>query len=386
MRLFKKQLVVSSLNVLVFLVLASTISNYTTSYFEGEATTGTVTITIPLAGSNGTTALTTATIFSDATVGLNTISPSQTIISSALLVSNTFAGTSGYLFGNTTTFGGSFAFKTSQYVTSISATFTKFSTELSTVFLRSGGSAKAASADGEIGVSQTFLSGDSTITLTWSPVSSYYFSVGTNTATTDTNNAYLTSLSVTYNNTMKLSLYKSYNFSNGGSSSNSSYATEDVATSVAFETNDPLGGADTNWEGDYIHAGLIYGTRLGAASTAKTSAEQTDNITAWANLKTLFSFDKSIDYVRLMSVVVNNENSGSSLFGNFILQYSTDSATTWTTISTKSDTSISKGILVFDGFTIPVSSRLRIGITWGGSLSNIQVSFTGIELYSYEQC
>ncbi len=37
MRLFKKQLVVLSLNVLVFLVLASTISNYTTSYFEGEA-------------------------------------------------------------------------------------------------------------------------------------------------------------------------------------------------------------------------------------------------------------------------------------------------------------------------------------------------------------
>jgi len=39
MRLFKKQLVVLTLNVLVFLVLASTISNYTTSYFEGEAAT-----------------------------------------------------------------------------------------------------------------------------------------------------------------------------------------------------------------------------------------------------------------------------------------------------------------------------------------------------------
>ncbi len=40
MRLFKKQLVVLTLNVLVFLVLASTISNYTTSYVEGEADTG----------------------------------------------------------------------------------------------------------------------------------------------------------------------------------------------------------------------------------------------------------------------------------------------------------------------------------------------------------
>jgi hypothetical protein len=37
MRLFKKQLVVLTLNVLVGLALASTISNYTTSYFEGEA-------------------------------------------------------------------------------------------------------------------------------------------------------------------------------------------------------------------------------------------------------------------------------------------------------------------------------------------------------------
>jgi hypothetical protein len=37
MRLIKKQLVVLTLNVLVFLVLATTISNYTTSYFEGEA-------------------------------------------------------------------------------------------------------------------------------------------------------------------------------------------------------------------------------------------------------------------------------------------------------------------------------------------------------------
>ncbi len=37
MRLIKKQLVVLTLNVLVFLVLASTVSNYTTSYFEGDA-------------------------------------------------------------------------------------------------------------------------------------------------------------------------------------------------------------------------------------------------------------------------------------------------------------------------------------------------------------
>ncbi len=45
MRLFKKQLVVLTLNVLVFLVLASTISNYTTSYVEGGAFTTSSTTT-----------------------------------------------------------------------------------------------------------------------------------------------------------------------------------------------------------------------------------------------------------------------------------------------------------------------------------------------------
>ncbi|MEY3431747.1 MAG: hypothetical protein RIS53_645, partial [Bacillota bacterium] len=55
MRLFKKQLVVLTLNVLVFLVLASTISNYTTSYFEGEATSGTSSVTLPTAASDSST-------------------------------------------------------------------------------------------------------------------------------------------------------------------------------------------------------------------------------------------------------------------------------------------------------------------------------------------
>ncbi len=63
MRLIKKQLVVLTLNVLLFLVLASTISNYTTSYFDGEAASSSVVIA-EIYGGGGSSSGTPEALFS----------------------------------------------------------------------------------------------------------------------------------------------------------------------------------------------------------------------------------------------------------------------------------------------------------------------------------
>ncbi len=376
MRLFKKQLVVLTLNVLVFLVLASTISNYTTSYFEGEATSGTSSITLPTAASDSSTAFTTSTIFSG-TGGLNSISPSQTSIGSAITTTHIYLGVDGYLLGSTSsTAQGVFFFKTTNYITSISATFKKYSTELAQITLRSGNT----SGTGLKSTSYTLLSDDSTKTVQLSNTSSFYFAITTGTSSTN-NNIYLSSLSYEYDNNIYQSLAYSFNFINGGSSGTNDYTLTNSQTDISYELDNPGGtSGTTSWTADWANLSLTTGTRIGTGSTAADSSVRTDDTTAWANIRSNFTFSESINVVRIINAVIP-----SSSINSIYLQSSSDGSS-WTTVSVRTTANINNSVLTFNEFTIDSNSYIRIGITTNGSEANRQFHFTGMQILSYSLC
>ncbi len=370
-------------NLFLLAGIGTTIANYSTSVIEGEASETTVAFNLPTAVSDSTTAFTTNTVFSG-TGGLDSISEDLGIISSANTTTNIFVGQSGYLLGNsTTTSTGTFRFKTSSNVVSITAVFTKYLTELSTVFVRSGW----GSGTGDVLESSLFTENDSTLSIVFTNLRSYYFEVGTlfisGTTTTANNQAYLTSLSFVYNNLLNpVSLIGSYNFIDGGSSANSSYTGTNLSTNINYELDYPSGSGTTNWIADWANLSLTNGTRLGTAGTPATSTVQTDDTTAWANVRTNFKFSKSISLVKIINLVNNN---GSATLENLYLQYSSDGST-WTTVSIKTISNVSNGILSFSDLSIPTQSYIRFGLSTIGSATNTQITFTGIQVFSYENC
>ena len=186
------------------------------------------------------------------------------------------------------------------------------------------------------------------------------------------------------------SLCKSFYFSDGGTSSNKDYTKCNIATNVSYASDNPGGKNQprTPWEADYANLSVKYGTFLGGK---KSSTVQTNDTTAWANIKTKFRFDLSIDVV----IIRDCEYFGlKSKLTSLYLQSSTDSHT-WTTVRTLgipsnlwiANLTVGDGInLVFDGFTIAANSYLRFGVGVTASVINSGLEFNGIAVHSYTLC
>ena len=180
------------------------------------------------------------------------------------------------------------------------------------------------------------------------------------------------------------SLYKSFDFSDGGSSTNSAYANTNLATNISYAADNPGGAGTTAWEADYANLSLTTGTRLGGklASTA-----QTDDTTAWCNIKTKFSIDKTIDAVKIYDVFAFGTRAN---LGNIYLQKSSD-GTTWTTVYTYTDsqtlpTATPGSTLLFDNLGIAADYYLRLGCALTASTTNSGMSFNKMTVHSYSQC
>jgi|GEM_PF-1397283 len=186
------------------------------------------------------------------------------------------------------------------------------------------------------------------------------------------------------------SLYKSYYFSDGGTSSNKDYTKHNITTNISYASDNPGGkyGPRTTWEADYAYLKASYGTFLGGKLV---STVQTNDTTAWANIKTKFRLDRSIDMV----VIRDCEYFGvKSKLTNLYLQSSTDSHT-WITVRTLgipsnlwiANLTVGDGIsIVFDGFTIPANSYLRFGVGVKASVINTGIEFNGMAFHSYSLC
>jgi hypothetical protein len=181
-------------------------------------------------------------------------------------------------------------------------------------------------------------------------------------------------------------LVNAYNFLDGGSSSNNAYASTNVQTNVSFAPNNPGGTAGTTpWEADFANLALTYGTRLGGKAA---SMVQTDDATAWANIKTTFTTTTAINRVSILGSVFFH-TTGKTMLTGLYLQSSLDS-TTWTTVKElpiPSNLSLSgsdnPGIVVtFDGFTIAANSYIRFGVGLSASENNAGFQFSGMEFYS----
>jgi uncharacterized protein YjdB len=180
------------------------------------------------------------------------------------------------------------------------------------------------------------------------------------------------------------SLYRSFNFLNGGDSNNGTYSNTNLTTNVSYESDNPTGTSGTTaWEADYANLNLTTETRLGGQLV---STVQTDDVTAWVNIKTKFTFDASIDVVKIF---------GAFKFGTAgnttkVYLQSSFNGTTWTTVQeldppagTSSGTS---STLVFDGFTIAANSYVRIGVAVTASGTNSGLAFTKLSVNSYTLC
>ena len=187
------------------------------------------------------------------------------------------------------------------------------------------------------------------------------------------------------------SLYKSYYFSDGGTSPNKNYAKRNIATTVSYASDNPgttKSSGGTPWEADYANLSLTYGTFLGGKAT---STAQTNDTTAWANIKTKFRLDRSIDVV----VIRDCEYFGvKSKLTSLYLQSSADSHT-WTTVRTLSipsnlwiaNLTVGDGInMFFDGFTISANSYIRFGVGIQSSVINSGLEFNGMAFHSYTLC
>ena len=172
-------------------------------------------------------------------------------------------------------------------------------------------------------------------------------------------------------------LHKSFNFLDGGSSSTSNYATTSSDTNVSYASDNPGGTSGTTaWQAGYSNLSLSNGTRLGGKLV---SAVQTNDTTAWAYIKTKFTFAVSISKVEILQAATFGTASN---VGDRYLQYSTN-GTTWTTAQTITTKLTSTAVTQsFNTISIPANSYLRYGIQLTASSTNSGVTFTGIKVYT----
>lgn len=170
-------------------------------------------------------------------------------------------------------------------------------------------------------------------------------------------------------------LYNSFNFKDGGDSSNSAYASTNIETNVSYASDNPGGtSGTTKWEADYANLSMTSETRLGGKLA---STVQTNDTTPWANIKTKFTFPVPIEQVEIIEVGTFGT---ASKVENVYLQSSLDSET-WTTIGSTANKS---GTVTFSDLTVPANSYLRLGVGLTASSKNSGLKFTGIKVYENE--
>jgi hypothetical protein len=167
-------------------------------------------------------------------------------------------------------------------------------------------------------------------------------------------------------------LYNSFNFLDGGTSNNSAYASTDIDTNVSYASDNPGGTTGTTeWQADYANLSLTNATRLGGKLVSNV---QTDDSTAWANIKTKFTFPVAIGQVEIIGVATfGTAGNTTALY----LQSSAD-MTTWTTVAS---TTNKTGTITFANLTIPSGSHIRFGIDLKASSTRSGIAFTGIKVY-----
>lgn len=166
------------------------------------------------------------------------------------------------------------------------------------------------------------------------------------------------------------SLLYSYNFIDGGSSSNFAYANTNLSTNVSYASDNPGGiSGTTTWIASYANLSMTTETRLGG------KLDSTEYGSPSANIRTDFEYTQSLTKVEIL---------GASTFGtagnvgNIYLQTSTDGIT-WSTISTKTVTST----IVFDGLSTVQGSYIKIVVQLKASTKNSGLAFTGIKVYGF---
>jgi len=168
-------------------------------------------------------------------------------------------------------------------------------------------------------------------------------------------------------------LLYSYNFLDGGSSSNSAYANTNLSTNVSFAADNPGGtSGTTNWIANYANLSLTTGTRLGGKLVSVETGANNES----ANIRTNFTYSETITKFEIL---------GATTFGTagnvtkIFLQTSTD-GTTWTTVAF---TTTKTGDLVFDGLNIAAGNYFRVLVELTASTTNSGLSFTGIKVTGY---
>ncbi len=166
------------------------------------------------------------------------------------------------------------------------------------------------------------------------------------------------------------SLLYSFNFLDGGSSSNSGYANTGLMTNVSYASDNPGGtSGTTTWRADYANLSATIYTRLGGL------LESTEYGTPNANIRTDFAFNQSISKVEIVDAAKFGTVGRTTMV---YLQISSN-GTTWTTVAS---TTTINGTIVFSGLNIPAGSRIRITIALTAATStNSGIQFTGIKVY-----
>lgn len=146
-----------------------------------------------------------------------------------------------------------------------------------------------------------------------------------------------------------------------------------LSTNISYAADNPGGTAGTTtWEADYANLNLTVATRLGGKLV---STVQTDDTTAWANIKTKFTFAPTIEQVDILGV----ETFGTASNVTMLYLQSSLNSTTWTTVGS---TTTKSGTVSFSGLTIPAASYLRFGIALTASGTNSGLLFTGIRVFT----
>lgn len=168
-------------------------------------------------------------------------------------------------------------------------------------------------------------------------------------------------------------LLYSYNFLDGGSSSNNAYANTELSTNVSYAADNPGGtSGTTTWIASYANLSLTTGTRLGGKLV---SVENFDNSSS-AHIRTNFSISENITKVEIVSATTfGTAGNVTKIF----LQSSID-GNTWTTVAS---TTTKTGTITFDSLNIVSGSRIRILVELTASTTNSGIAFTGIKITGY---
>jgi hypothetical protein len=167
-------------------------------------------------------------------------------------------------------------------------------------------------------------------------------------------------------------LLYSYNFLDGGSSSNEAYASTNISTNVSYAADNPGGTSGTTaWIANYANLSLTSGTRLGGKLVSVVSNDNTNS----ANLKTTFTYLNILTKVELLGLTTFGTAGN---VGNIYLQVSTDGLS-WTTVSTQTFAST----ITFGSLNVSSGSYIRVLVQITASGKNSGIQFTGLKVYGY---